>query len=58
MFAPVAKMYGYQVVFYGCAVVSLIGLGLTFLVPETKGMALKSHMSEVEGEEKPLASDA
>lgn len=56
LFAPVAKLYGYQVVFYGCAAVSLMGLGLTFLVPETKGMALTSHMAAAE-DEKPLAGD-
>ena len=46
LFAPLAKLYGYRIVFYGCALVSLLGLGLTFLVRETKGTALVSHTEE------------
>jgi len=56
LFAPVAKMFGYQVVFYGCAAVALLGLGLTFLVPETKGKMLTSHMASAE-DEKPLTTE-
>jgi hypothetical protein len=51
-------MYGYQVVFYGCAVVffsSRLGIDISGF-PETKGTVLTSHMAGPE-DEKPLAGD-
>jgi predicted MFS family arabinose efflux permease len=48
LFEPISETYGYQVTFFACSVVALLGLLLTFLIPETKKLELKSHFGTSE----------